>query len=118
LSIIEASLSIVEVSLSSLVRDAPTKNAETIRSSPGHGRSADPQDTRARAASWLAHLEAHPALHRLEHQGWIEAEWKETELGRSGKFYSLTRDGRQQLEREMENWKRLSSAVGLLLKRA
>ena len=34
------------------------------------------------------------------------------------KFYSLTRDGRQQLEREMENWKRLSSAVGLLLKRA
>src|SRR4026209_1760002 len=60
----------------------------------------------------------YPALHRLEHQGWIEAEWKETELGRSGKFYSLTRDGRQQLERERDNWKRLSSAVGLLLKRA
>jgi len=60
----------------------------------------------------------YPALHRLEHQGWIVSEWRETELGRSGKFYSLTRDGRQQLEREMENWKRLSSAVGLLLKRA
>jgi PadR family transcriptional regulator, regulatory protein PadR len=60
----------------------------------------------------------YPALHRLEHQGWIESEWKETELGRNGKFYSLTRDGRQQLERELENWKRLSSAVGLLLKRA
>jgi transcriptional regulator len=60
----------------------------------------------------------YPALHRLEHQGWIVSEWRETELGRSGKFYSLTRDGRQQLEREMDNWKRLSSAVGLLLKRA
>ena len=39
-------------------------------------------------------------------------------LGRSAKFYALTRDGRQQLERELETWNRLSSAVGLLLKRA
>jgi len=60
----------------------------------------------------------YPALTRLEHQGWITAVWKETDLGRSAKFYSLTRDGRQQLEREQENWKRLSSAVRLLLKRA
>ena len=60
----------------------------------------------------------YPALHRLETQGWITAQWKDSDLGRSAKFYSLTRDGRQQLEREMENWKRLSSAVGLLLKRA
>jgi|SRR5215467_16075425 transcriptional regulator len=60
----------------------------------------------------------YPALHRLEHQGWVEAEWKDTEHGRSGKFYALTRDGRRQLEKELESWKRLSSAVGLLLKRA
>jgi len=60
----------------------------------------------------------YPALTRLEHQGWITAVWKDTDLGRSAKFYSLTRDGRQQLEREQENWKRLSSAVGLVLKRA
>ncbi|HMC75827.1 MAG TPA: PadR family transcriptional regulator [Vicinamibacterales bacterium] len=60
----------------------------------------------------------YPALHRLETQGWITAQWKDSELGRSAKFYSLTRDGRQQLERELETWKRLSSAVGLLLKRA
>ena len=60
----------------------------------------------------------YPALHRLESQGWITAQWKDSDLGRSAKFYSLTRDGRQQLEREMETWKRLSSAVGLLLKRA
>jgi PadR family transcriptional regulator, regulatory protein PadR len=60
----------------------------------------------------------YPALHRLEQQGWIAAEWKDTDLGRSGKFYSLTKDGKKQLETELENWRRLSSAVGLLLKRA
>jgi transcriptional regulator len=60
----------------------------------------------------------YPALHRLEQQGWIAAEWAETELGRNAKFYSLTREGRKQLERELESWHRLSSAVGLLLKRA
>jgi len=60
----------------------------------------------------------YPALHRLEQQGWIAAEWKDTDFGRSGKFYSLTKDGRKQLEHELENWKRLSSAVGLLLRRA
>ena len=60
----------------------------------------------------------YPALHRLEQQGWIKAEWKQTPQGRSAKFYSLTRDGRLQLERELDSWKRLSSAVGLLLKKA
>jgi PadR family transcriptional regulator, regulatory protein PadR len=60
----------------------------------------------------------YPALHRLEQQGWIAAEWKDTDLGRSGKFYALTRDGRKQLETELESWRRLSSAVGLLLRRA
>src|SRR5262249_8209221 len=60
----------------------------------------------------------YPALHRLEHQGWITAEWKSSDLGRSAKFYALTREGRKQLERELESWRRLSSAVGLLLKRA
>ena len=49
----------------------------------------------------------YPALHRLETQGWITAQWKDSDLGRSAKFYSLTRDGRQQLERELETWKRL-----------
>jgi PadR family transcriptional regulator PadR len=60
----------------------------------------------------------YPALHRLEQQGWVSAVWKETEFGRRAKFYVLTRDGRQQLDRELETWKRLSSGVGLLLKRA
>jgi transcriptional regulator len=60
----------------------------------------------------------YPALHRLEQQGWIEAEWKDSKSGREAKFYTLTREGRQQLERELDSWKRLSSAVGLLLKKA
>jgi len=60
----------------------------------------------------------YPALHRLEQQGWIDADWKESDLGRNAKFYKLTRDGKKQLEVELESWKRLSSAVGLLLRRA
>jgi len=60
----------------------------------------------------------YPALHRLEQQGWITAEWKDSDLGRSAKFYSLTREGKQQLERELDSWNRLSSAVGLVLKKA
>ena len=60
----------------------------------------------------------YPALHRLENQGWVVAQWKSTELGRDAKFYALTREGKRQLERELESWARLSSAVGLLLQRA
>jgi transcriptional regulator len=60
----------------------------------------------------------YPALHRLEQQGWIRAEWKESDLGRSAKFYSLTRDGRKQLESELRSWERLSSAVHLLIENA
>ncbi len=60
----------------------------------------------------------YPALHRLEQQGWITAEWKDSDTGRPAKFYSLTRQGRKQLERELESWKRLSSAVSLVIERA
>lgn len=60
----------------------------------------------------------YPALHRLEHQGWITAEWRDSDFGREAKFYTLTRDGRKQLSRELETWERLSSAVRLVLERA
>jgi transcriptional regulator len=60
----------------------------------------------------------YPALHRLEHQGWITAEWRDSSLGRSAKFYALTREGRKQLDRELRTWQRLSSAVQLLLDNA
>lgn len=60
----------------------------------------------------------YPALHRLENQGWLQAEWQESDLGRSAKVYSLTPEGRKQLERELKSWNRLSSAVGLLIQNA
>jgi PadR family transcriptional regulator, regulatory protein PadR len=60
----------------------------------------------------------YPALHRLEHHGWIRAEWKDSDLGRAAKFYALTREGRRQLERELKTWERLSSAVRLLIESA
>lgn len=60
----------------------------------------------------------YPALHRLEQGGWIEAEWRESQLGRPAKYYSLTREGSRQLERELETWARLSSAVQLLIETA
>lgn len=60
----------------------------------------------------------YPALHRLEQQGWITAEWRESDIGRQAKFYKLTREGHRQLDRELESWNRLSSAVQLVLKRA
>jgi transcriptional regulator len=53
----------------------------------------------------------YPALHKLEQEGWIEAEWKPSENNRNAKFYSLTRAGRRELERESENWERLSGAI-------
>ena len=57
----------------------------------------------------------YPALHRLEQQGWLKAEWRETELGRKAKFYSLTRAGRLQLESERAQWARLSQAINLVI---
>ena len=53
----------------------------------------------------------YPALHKLEQEGWIAAEWKTSELGRRAKYYSLTRLGRKQLEKETAQWQRLSSAI-------
>jgi PadR family transcriptional regulator, regulatory protein PadR len=53
----------------------------------------------------------YPALHKLENEGWITAEWKTTENNRRAKFYSLTRAGRKQLDKEAENWGRLSAAI-------
>ena len=60
----------------------------------------------------------YPALHRLEQQGWVTAEWKDSDLGRSAKFYTLTREGKKQLERELKSWERLSGAVQLLIENA
>jgi PadR family transcriptional regulator, regulatory protein PadR len=60
----------------------------------------------------------YPALHRLEHQGWIAAEWGVSELGRRARFYRLTPKGRKQLEAERESWSRLTTAIGRVLEMA
>jgi PadR family transcriptional regulator, regulatory protein PadR len=60
----------------------------------------------------------YPALHRLEHQGWIQAEWGVSELGRRARFYHLTPSGRKQLEAETESWARLTTAIGRVLELA
>ncbi|MPZ16920.1 MAG: PadR family transcriptional regulator [Luteitalea sp.] len=58
----------------------------------------------------------YPALHKLEQEGWIKAEWRVTENNRRAKYYSLTRPGRKQLERETANWQRLSGAISHVVK--
>ena len=58
----------------------------------------------------------YPALHRLEQQGWVKADWRVTESGRDAKYYALTRAGRTQLQKELAQWDRLSSAVGLVIR--
>ena len=60
----------------------------------------------------------YPALHKLEQEGWIKAEWKTSELGRRAKFYSLTRLGRRQLEKETANWERLANAISAVVRLA
>src|ERR1700730_5227690 len=60
----------------------------------------------------------YPALHRLEHKGWIKAEWGISELGRRARFYRLTAAGRKQLDIETENWSKLTDAIARVLRMA
>ena len=57
------------------------------------------------------------AIYRLERRGWIKGEWGESENNRRARFYSLTRAGRKQLDAELATWDRLSTAIGLVLRR-
>jgi transcriptional regulator len=57
----------------------------------------------------------YPALHRLEHRGWVKAEWGDSENNRRAKFYSLTKKGMKQLEEEIAEWERLTAAIALVL---
>ena len=60
----------------------------------------------------------YPALHRLEQQGWISAEWRTTDTGREAKFYRLTKAGATQLKKELAQWERLSIGIGLVIRMA
>ena len=57
----------------------------------------------------------YPALHKLEQEGWIEAEWKPSENNRRARYYSLTPLGKEELENEAANWRRLSAAISLVV---
>src|SRR2546426_10605043 len=58
----------------------------------------------------------YPALQKLEQEGWIKAEWKPSENNRRAKYYSLTRIGHKELEKETANWSRLSAAITQVVK--
>jgi len=58
----------------------------------------------------------YPALHKLEQEGWVTAEWRQSENNRRAKFYALTRAGRRQLEVETGNWQRLSAAISQVVR--
>jgi PadR family transcriptional regulator len=58
----------------------------------------------------------YPALHKLEQEGWIRAEWRPSENNRRAKFYALTRRGRGRLRQETDHWVRLSSAITALVR--
>jgi PadR family transcriptional regulator PadR len=60
----------------------------------------------------------YPALHRLEEQGWLRSEWGDSENNRRAKYYSLTRAGRKRLEQELAQWRRLSSAIEMVVSTA
>jgi PadR family transcriptional regulator PadR len=72
----------------------------------------------SRATLQIPQGSLYPALHRLERRGWIKATWGASENNRRAKYYELTRTGRKQLEAETDAWKRLTSAVGLVLEMA
>ena len=58
----------------------------------------------------------YPALHRMEQDGWIRAEWGMTEKNREARFYSLTATGRKQLQQEEESWARLTEGVARVIR--
>jgi len=89
---------------------------KTISLEPMHGWAIAKRIQQvSREALLVQQGSLYPALHRLEQQGWIKAEWRPTEAGRMAKFYTLTRAGRQQLEKELASWTRLSAAINLVV---
>ena len=58
----------------------------------------------------------YPALHKLEHEGWLTATWQVSDTGRRAKFYTLSRAGRSALDREVADWERLAGAISRVVK--
>ena len=90
----------------------------TLQPGPAHGHAI--AKSIERSSEDILQVEQgslYPALHRLEHHGWITAEWGASDNNRRARFYSLTRAGRRQLSSELSKWERLSAGVNLVLQR-
>ena len=88
----------------------------TLIFGPQHGQGiARAIQQNSQDALLVDHGSLYPALQRLEEQGWIRAEWGVSENNRKARFYTLTRAGRTQLERESTKWRRLAAAIGRVL---
>ena len=91
----------------------------TLQSGPQHGWAISERIQQiSRDVLRVNQGSLYPALHRLEHQGWIAAEWGTSEMGRRARFYKLTATGRKQLGVETESWARLTVAIGRVLEQA
>jgi PadR family transcriptional regulator, regulatory protein PadR len=91
----------------------------TLRSQPMHGWAISERiEEISQEVLQVNQGSLYPALHRLEHQGWIDAEWGVSELGRRAKFYRLTAAGRRQLDREVSEWDRLTAAIARVMRLA
>lgn len=89
---------------------------KTISLEPKHGWAIAKRIQQvSREALQIQQGSLYPALHRLEQQAWVKSEWRPTETGRMAKFYSLTRAGRRQLEKELSDWSRLSAGINLVV---
>jgi transcriptional regulator len=91
----------------------------TVQTGPQHGWAiAERIQQISRDVLRVNQGSLYPALHRLEHQGWIAAQWGTSELGRRARFYKLTAAGRKQLGVETESWTHLTAAIGRVLEQA
>jgi len=91
----------------------------TLEAGPRHGWAISERIQQiSRDALRVNQGSLYPALHRLEHQGRIKAEWGVSERGRRARFYRMTASGRRQLDVETETWARLTAAVGRVLEMA
>lgn len=89
---------------------------KTVAAVPLHGYAiAQRINQVSRALVQVPQGSLYPALHRLENRGFLASEWTQTEAGRDAKVYRLTKKGRTHLQSEIDDWKRLSEAIGLVL---
>jgi transcriptional regulator len=92
---------------------------QTLLWGPQHGHGiGQALRARSRDALQIEHGSLYPALHRLEKEGWLASEWKQSEANRRAKYYRLTPAGRRQLSKEQSNWEAAVSAITRIMRPA